>query len=201
MTLRFGTDGVRGVANSELTPELVLALGRAAARVLGEAGRPFLVGRDTRLSGPMLEAALAAGLAAEGANVGLLGVLPTPGVAWLSAADGCPAAVISASHNPYPDNGIKLFAPGGRKLSDETETRLAAEVEALRSPVLSGAQVGRVAPSAGTERYERALAASIEGRRLDGLRVIVDCANGAASAVAPAVLARLGAKIEAIHNQ
>src|SRR4051812_36062867 len=99
MTLRFGTDGVRGVANVELTPELVLALGRAAARVLGQPGRPFLIGRDPRISGPLLEAALAAGLAAEGGDVRFLGVIPTPGVAWMSAADGVPAAMISASHN------------------------------------------------------------------------------------------------------
>ena len=118
MTLRFGTDGVRGIANAELTPELVLALGRAAALVLGEG--PFLVGRDTRISGPLLQAALSAGLATEGADVLDLGVFPTPGVAWLSAADGQPAAMISASHNPFPDNGVKFFQAGGRKLSDDT---------------------------------------------------------------------------------
>src|SRR5437870_3574654 len=201
MTLRFGTDGLRGVANTELTPELVLALGRAAARVLGQKGSPFLIGRDTRLSGPMLEAALAAGMASEGVNVGLLGVLPTPGVAWLSAADGWPAAMISASHNPYADNGVKFFAPGGRKLSDETEKQLEAEVEALGSPGLSGTQVGRVAPCAGVERYQDALVSTLAHRRLDGLRVIVDCANGAASEVAPAVLARAGADVDAIHNR
>ncbi len=122
MTLRFGTDGVRGIANAELTPELVLALGRAAARVLGQG--PFLVGRDTRISGPLLQAALSAGLATEGADVADLGVLPTPGVAWLSAADGRPAAMISASHNPFPDNGVKLFAPGGRKIADADERRI-----------------------------------------------------------------------------
>src|SRR6516162_4251543 len=109
--MRFGTDGVRGVANAELTPEFALSLGRAAARVLG--GDHFLIGRDTRRSGPMLEAALAAGLCAEGRTVELLGVLPTPAVACLSALDGVGAAVISGSHNPYADNGIKLFAPGG----------------------------------------------------------------------------------------
>ena len=97
MTLRFGTDGVRGVANADLTPELVVALGRAAARVLG--AKRFLVGRDTRISGPVLQAALSAGLASEGADVVDLGVLPTPAVAWLSAADGVPAAVISASQD------------------------------------------------------------------------------------------------------
>src|SRR5205814_5190242 len=126
MSLKFGTDGVRGVANSELTPELVLALGRAAARVLG--GDTFLIGRDTRISGPMLQAALGAGLASEGVEVVGLGVLPTPTVAFLSAEQNVPAAVISASHNPFPDNGIKLFAPGGRKLADNVEDRLEAEL-------------------------------------------------------------------------
>src|SRR5207245_6188104 len=108
-TLRFGTDGVRGVANRDLTPELVTALGRAAARVLG-AGRPFVVGRDTRRSGPLLEAALVAGMCSEGADVERVGVLPTPGVAYLAQMFDVPAAVLSASHNPYPDNGVKLFA-------------------------------------------------------------------------------------------
>ena len=116
MTVRFGTDGVRGLANAELTPELVVALGRAAARVLARPGQAFLVGRDTRVSGPLLQAALSAGLAAEGVDVWDLGVLPTPGVAALSADRDVPAAVISASHNPFADNGIKLFAAGGCKL-------------------------------------------------------------------------------------
>ena len=111
MTLRFGTDGVRGVANSELTVELVTALGRAAVRVIG-AEQPYVVGRDTRRSGPMLEAALVAGICAEGADVVLAGVLPTPGVAHLAHERAAAAAVISASHNPYEDNGIKLFAAG-----------------------------------------------------------------------------------------
>src|SRR5437763_6798352 len=104
MSLKFGTDGVRGVANTELTPELVTALGRAAARVLG--GSTFLVGRDTRVSRPMLQAALSAGLASEGVDVLDLDVLPMPGVAWLAAVQQVPAAMISASHNPFPDNGI-----------------------------------------------------------------------------------------------
>ena len=105
----------------------MLALGRAAARVF--AGERFLVGRDTRVSGALLQSALSAGLMAEGFHVADLGVLPTPGVAWLSAADGYPAAVISASHNPFQDNGIKFFAGGGRKLSEEVEARLEAELD------------------------------------------------------------------------
>ncbi|MDQ4068104.1 MAG: phosphoglucosamine mutase [Actinomycetota bacterium] len=213
MTLRFGTDGVRGIANTELTPELVLALGRAAARVLGQgpsgppSGRPgpFLVGRDTRISGPLLQAALSAGLATEGADVVDLGVLPTPGVAWLSAADRRPAAMISASHNPFPDNGVKFFQAGGRKLSDETEERLEAELDRLLSdpaaePRRTGAAIGRLLPGDGVNRYMYALAASVGGRRLDGLSVVLDCSHGAASRVAPGVLAGLGADVTVLHD-
>jgi phosphoglucosamine mutase len=122
VTLRFGTDGVRGRVGDELTPELVLALGRAAARVLG--GDRFLVARDPRLSGPLVEGALVAGLASEGVAVERLGVLPTPAVAALAAAEGVPGAVISASHNTYADNGVKLFTAGGHKLDDAVEARL-----------------------------------------------------------------------------
>jgi phosphoglucosamine mutase len=204
--LRFGTDGVRGVANAELTPELVLALGRAAARVLG--GDRFVVGRDTRWSGPLVESALCAGLAAEGVDVDRVGVLPTPAVAWLSAADGVPGAVISASHNPFPDNGVKLFAPGGRKLPDAVED----EVERVLHGVLGGADAGAAAAvgdavgraverAEGAERWMAGVAATVADRRLDGLRVVVDCANGAASRVAPEVLRRLGADVTAIHDR
>ena len=203
MTLRFGTDGVRGIANAELTPELVLALGRAAARVLGEG--PFLVGRDTRISGPLLQAALSAGLATEGADVVDLGVLPTPGVAWLSAADKQPAAMISASHNPFPDNGVKFFLAGGRKLSDEVEAQLEAELDRLiadpqESPRRTGSALGRLLPGAGVERYEAALAATVGAGSLEGLSVVLDCAHGAASAVAPEVLRSLGARVAVIHD-
>src|SRR3989440_6874329 len=201
MTLRFGTDGVRGLANVELTPELALALGRAAARVLG-VDRPFVLARDTRRSGPMLEAALAAGLSAEGADVMLAGVLPTPGAAYLSHVGECPAAVLSASHNPFPDNGIKFFARGGRKLTHEIEERFEAELEAIvagrAAPRrVEGAGVGVAEPDGGALReYETHLLTTLEGRRLDGLSVVVDCGNGAAAAAAPWVLGRLGAKVE-----
>ena len=203
MSLRFGTDGVRGLANAELTPELVLALGRAAARVLGPG--PFLVGRDTRVSGPLLQAALSAGLATEGADVVDLAVLPTPGVAWLSAADQRPAAMISASHNKYPDNGVKFFMAGGRKLSDETEVALETELDRLiadpaASPRRTGAELGRLVPGDGHGRYEVALAASIEGRSLAGLSIVLDCANGAASQVAPEVLRALGADVSVLFD-
>jgi phosphoglucosamine mutase len=213
--LKFGTDGVRGVANVDLTPELVVALGRAAARVLG--GRRFVVGRDTRISGPMIEAALCAGLASEGVQVMSLGVAPTPEIAWLSAAEGVPAAVISASHNPFSDNGIKLFAAGGIKLDDAIEAELEAQLhrligdeaelhrlvrhEATPEPH-TGDSVGSVVPAtAGHSRYAHAVESSIEGRTLSGLSVVIDCANGAASAVAPDVLRALGAKVEVIHAE
>ncbi len=201
MTLRFGTDGVRGVANAELTPELVTALGRAAARTL-RADR-FVVGRDTRLSGPMLEAALVAGLAAEGADVALLGVVPTPAVAWSAAHLGVAGAVISASHNPYTDNGVKLFAPGGRKLRDDVESELEAELDAIvrgTHEVAGGERVGTV--TAEPEHllgYASSVEASIEGRDLRGLRVVVDCANGAATTIAPATLRALGADVTVLH--
>jgi phosphoglucosamine mutase len=198
MTLRFGTDGVRGVANVDLTPELALALGRAAARVLGRS-RPYLVARDTRRSGPMLEAALAAGLTAEGADVEVAGVLPTPGLAYLAQARDWPAAMISASHNPFADNGIKFFATGGRKLPDATEERIEAELDAL---VHGG--MGSSAPAVGSiraatrplEEYVNHLVESLEGRRLDGIRVVIDCGHGAAVEAAPEALGRLGAKVE-----
>jgi phosphoglucosamine mutase len=196
VTLRFGTDGVRGRVGDELTPELVLALGRAAARVLG--GDRFLVGRDPRRSGPLLEGALTAGLAAEGATVERLGVLPTPAVAALAAAEGVPGAVISASHNAWTDNGVKLFGPGGRKLDDAVEARLEAELDrpaAPRSGEAIGAVVDRADAAAG---YVDRLVGTLDGRRLDGLAVVLDCANGAASAVGPTALRRLGADVDVI---
>jgi len=214
--LRFGTDGVRGVANVDLTPELALALGRAAVRVLG--GDRYAVGRDTRRSGPLLEAALAAGLASEGADVTVLGVVPTPEVAWWSATEDAPAAMVSASHNPFADNGIKLFSAGGRKLPDDVERRLEAELQRLLGAVVSGdaaapppgpaptgAEVGRIVPAAaddGPHRgYAAAVAASIDGRRLDGLTAVVDCANGSASVVAPTVLRDLGVDVHVLHDR
>ncbi len=201
--LRFGTDGVRGVANAELTPELVLALGRAAARCLPAA--TFVVGRDTRRSGALLQAALSAGLAAEGADVVDAGVLPTPALAWLSARDRVPAAVVSASHNPFADNGIKLFGAGGTKLAEEDERAIEEEVgrvldPAVRGPVRpSGHGVGRIDPEPGAgDAYVGHLCSLVEGRRLDGLRLVVDSAHGAASAFAARLYRRLGAEVVAI---
>jgi phosphoglucosamine mutase len=237
--LRFGTDGVRGVANSELTPELVLALGRAAARILGPRGdagdgagggrRRFVIGRDTRRSGPLLAAALAAGVASEGVDVVDAGVIPTPGVAALCRAWRTPGAVISASHNPFPDNGVKLFAPGGRKLDDATEESLESALEALlgapgappagatptapTTPTATtgptsagaptGAAVGAIAadPSA-AGWYRGELVAALEGRRLDGLRVVVDCGHGASVVTAPDAVVAAGADVvEVIGNR
>jgi len=202
MVPRFGTDGIRGVANLALTPELVLALGRATARVF--AHERVLVGRDPRVSGPMLQAALSAGLAAEGVSVVDLGVLPTAGIAFASAELNVPAAVISASHNAFADNGVKLFAPGGRKLDDATERRLEAALDVLLgvgrgATAPTGAGVGRLSRDGDIgERYARHLVAALDGRRLDGLAVVVDCANGAASQWAPRVLAEVGARLQVL---
>ena len=210
--LRFGTDGVRGLANSELTPEFVLALGRAAARVLGGPGaqRKFLVGRDTRRSGALLQAALSSGLAGEGADVVDVGVLPTPAVAFLSAEQAAPAAVISASHNPYWDNGVKFFSSGGAKLADEVEEALEAELESQlaapggghrsqRREPPTGVGVGCLSADTGAlARYERRVLDCLDGRRLCGLRVALDCANGAAFASAPQVFAAAGANVVAV---
>jgi phosphoglucosamine mutase len=207
LTLRFGTDGVRGVAGNELTPELVLELGRAAARVLAHPGDPaavprpaFLIGRDTRLSGPMLQAAFSAGAAAEGVDVVDLGVAPTPAVAAVAASRGLPAAVVSASHNPFEDNGIKLFAPGGRKLSDAEEERiervLAERTAAAHPTAGAGAGLGRLASDPEAVRwYCRTVVGALEGRSLRGMRVAVDCAHGAATATAVAILEGAGAEI------
>jgi phosphoglucosamine mutase len=195
--LQFGTDGIRGDADADLTSDLVVALGRAAAVVLGT-DRPFVVGRDTRRSGPRLRDDLAAGLHAEGAVLRDAGIVPTPAVAFLAAVDGLPALMISASHNPWTDNGIKLFAPGGRKLDDALERRVEDELRA---------RVGAVAARAWAEPdgaishepYVQHLVRTIEGRRLDGLRVVVDGANGAASELGPEVLRALGAEVVVIH--
>ena len=200
---RFGTDGVRGVANAELSPELVLALGRATARKL--LATSFLVGRDTRRSGPMLQAALSAGLAGEGADVIDVGILPTPAIAWLSADRDIPGAVISASHNPFADNGIKLFARGGTKLSVETETAIEEELEQVLDPGVRGPRspegfgVGRVVSEPGAaDAYLAHLVSLLEGRRLDGLRLVVDGANGAAAEIAARLYEEVGAEVVAI---
>ena len=208
VTLRFGTDGIRG-RDTELTPELVVALGRAVATGLDlGTGDRVVIGRDTRRSGPLLESALAAGLAAEGLHVERLGVLPTPGVAHVSASEQVAGAMISASHNVFSDNGIKLFAPGGRKLSDGAEARLEERLDALVAGAASigsggGTALGTVAdrPGAVDGYREHLLAAALEGRRLDGLTIVVDPAHGAASSIAGATFVAAGADVAVIHAE
>ena len=202
MTLKFGTDGIRGVANTELTPELSLALGRAAVRVFDT--QQFLIGRDTRLSGPALSAALAAGCASAGAQVEDVGVLPTPALAHLSAELGIPAAMISASHNPFQDNGIKFFLAGGKKLSDEIETQLEIMLDTPVAHVINGngSEVGDITHYAGAPySYVQHLVDSLGGEKLDGLTVVLDCANGAASPIAQQVFEAAGAKVHTIHDE
>jgi phosphoglucosamine mutase len=205
MARLFGTDGVRGLANTELTPELAMSVAAAAARVFTEHDRSHrqvaVVGRDPRASGEMLEAAVAAGLASAGADVVRLGVLPTPAVAHLVGELGADLGVmISASHNPMPDNGVKLFSAGGHKLPDDVEDEIAAH---LTQPAVrpTGAAVGRIsdAPEAVLRYLDHLVAAA--GRSLDGLRVVVDCANGAASAIAPQAYRKAGAEVIAIHAE
>ena len=201
--VRFGTDGVRGQANVDLTPELALALGRALVTVLHEEGekRPsILVGRDPRWSGDMLEAALIAGITSAGGDAISVGVLPTPGVAYLTARSTAGAGVmLSASHNPVGDNGIKFFGPDGFKLSDDEESRI-AELYAAGSPRRPvSTRIGRrLTDPAAIARYIEHLTSSVDVD-LVGLRVVVDGANGAASNVAPQVYRQLGAEVVTIH--
>jgi phosphoglucosamine mutase len=200
----FGTDGVRGLANRDVTAELALHLGVAAARVLGEVGefaghRPrAVVGRDTRASGEFLSAAVSAGLASAGVDVYDAGVLPTPAIAGLVAdVDADLGVMLSASHNPMPDNGIKFFAKGGHKLPDDVEDAIEkCLADQWARPV--GPDVGRVRrfPDA-SERYVERLVATLPNR-LDGLRVVVDCAHGAASVASPRALRDAGAQVVVI---
>jgi phosphoglucosamine mutase len=201
VTRLFGTDGVRGVANRDLTPELAFALGRAAVDVLGGEGRAaILIGRDTRLSGPMLQAALSAGVCSAGGDVIRAGVVPTPAVAFMTMDVGARAgAVISASHNPPEDNGIKFFSGEGMKLPDETEDRIERLLREGNGARPEGSEIGRVTDvAAEVDRYLDHLEAAADGR-LDGLRVVVDCGNGAAYRLAPEILRRLGAEVHALN--
>lgn len=203
----FGTDGIRGAANTELTPELLLGLGRAVVRTLREEGvdRPRVtVGRDPRPSGEMLEAALVAGVCSAGGDVIPLGVIPTPGVAYLTRhlqADS--GAVLSASHNSVGDNGIKFFGPSGYKLTDAEEERveelLARDDTATARP--AGAAVGRLVGAEGAIEPYLAHLVDVAEAELSGLRVVVDCAHGAASAIAPEVLRRLGCEVVPINAE
>ncbi len=201
----FGTDGIRGtIGEYPMTPDFVLKLGWAAGKVLTGQGHPLvLIGKDPRISGYMLESALQAGLAAAGVNVRLLGPMPTPAVAYLTRTFRASAGiVISASHNPYDDNGVKFFGADGMKLSDALEARIEAYLErdlvTVRSKQLGRAV--RIDDAAGRyiEFCKRALPNSVS---LNGLRVVVDCANGATYHIAPNVFSELGAEVIAIGNQ
>ncbi len=208
MARLFGTDGVRGLANKDLTADLALKLSMGAAHVLGEAGvfgerRPVaLVGRDSRASGEFLEAAVVAGLASAGVDVIRLGVVPTPGVAYLTnSLEADLAVMISASHNPMPDNGIKFFQRGGVKLDDTLEDAIEERMgEPFELP--TGAMVGRVTADPGAiGSYVGHLVASLAGEDvLKGITVVLDSANGASSMTAKAAFERQGAAVVAIHN-
>jgi phosphoglucosamine mutase len=202
----FGTDGVRGAANRELTPELAFRLGLAAGHVLKKSGmaHTVLIGRDTRISGQMLQGALTAGFCSAGFNVYDGGVLTTPAIAYLSrCTEGCVGAVVSASHNPAEDNGIKFFGHEGYKPADEV---LETIEEYIDNPPIpedrpSGRDVGWVKPFPdGAARYVNYLVNSI-GVPLDGLKIVVDCANGAASDLGPMALRQAGAQVISIHDQ
>ncbi len=201
MTPLFGTDGVRGRANDLLTPELAVALARAAAtRILPGGGR-VIIGRDTRVSGPMLEAALASGFASAGADVRLAGIIPTPAISFLIKDERADlGAVISASHNPPEDNGIKFFNRRGMKLDIGEEEAIEAVIDDGPPPA---ARIGTIAPldAAGT-RYAAFLAGVIDVERVDfsGTTIVVDCAYGATARIAPHVLRRLGARVVALHD-
>lgn len=197
----FGTDGVRGVANKDLTPDLVLALGRAAGEVVAGRG-PVVIGRDTRVSGPMLEAALVAGLCSAGVEVRTAGILPTPAVAFLTVEEKASCgAVISASHNPVPDNGIKFFSSSGYKLDTAVEEAIE---EAMASPGdgrPSGTDVGTFADlQSSSDLYVDHLLGSIGGS-LSGMRVVLDCAYGAAFEVGPRAFKEARAEVIALHAE
>ena len=200
----FGTDGVRGVANRDLTPDLALALGRAAGLVLRDEGtaHEVIVGRDTRLSGPMLQAALTAGLCSAGIDVRHLGIVPTPAVAFVTVDESAMAgAMVSASHNPVPDNGIKFFSEEGSKLPGDIEDAIekALSVEPVSLPEAADVGTASHFPE-GVDRYRRHLLDSIDGG-LDGSKVVLDCAFGAAWELAPAAFRDAGTEVIAMHDE
>jgi phosphoglucosamine mutase len=204
---KFGTDGVRGVANEDLSAFFAFRLGRVAGGTItaGRQGQKLLLGRDTRISGDMLRCALSAGLLSVGADVVDLGVIPTPGVAYLTRmAQAAAGAMISASHNPAPDNGIKFFGPDGRKIADETETAIEDAIDDFdRFPSPTGAGIGRLWPGETlVEEYFTFLVRSTPDgpNGLRGLRVVMDCGNGAASELGPRVAEELGAEVIALNS-
>lgn len=198
MTLKFGTDGVRARAYTELTLVDVERLAVVAGEVFG--GEAMLIGTDTRESGPDFVAAVARGLRRNGIDAWNMGDTPTPAVAHAAETHGLAGVMVSASHNPYYDNGIKFFAPGGRKLTDDQQAVFEARLRDLGE--LDGApDVGTMDRTDLVADYGESVVSTLEGRGLDGLRIVVDCANGAASAVAPGVLGGLGAEMVTIHDQ
>jgi phosphoglucosamine mutase len=201
--LRFGTDGVRGQALTELTTDYVGGLGRASAQVMGRG--TWLIGRDTRESGPVLEQALVDGLRAAGAEPVRIGVLPTPALAFLSSRDGAPAAMLTASHNPYLDNGVKIFAAGGLKLTDDIEQAIEVALESVfRASAGLTEQVDSPPERSGSVAvvdYCDHLVTTNSPDSLQGLRVVLDCANGSMYEVAPQVARRVGADVIVINAE
>ena len=204
MAKLFGTDGIRGVANKELTGELALQVGRASALVLGDSspGKPLLIGRDPRLSGHMLEGALIAGITSAGLDVILVDVVPTPAVAFLTRTLGCAAGImISASHNPLEDNGIKVFGSDGYKISDDQEEQIEKLIPSDNYARPIGGGLGKVhhRPEAG-QLYVDELRKQVP-LDLAGLHIVLDCANGATSDYAPRLFRSLGAKVSTFFDQ
>lgn len=194
----FGTDGIRGVANGDLTPEVATRVGRASVRAVGGNGCRVVIGRDTRVSGKMLEAGLLAGLLAQGAQVHLAGIVPTPAVAYLTGyLEADLGIVISASHNPFMDNGIKVLGPEGLKLPDDIEKAIEEELESSNDGGVGG-PVGHVQDMADASRLYVEHLLSCTGYDLSGYRVALDCANGASYEVAPSVFRMLGATVDTI---
>jgi len=205
----FGTDGIRGVANQyPMTAEMALQVGRAAVAYFAEAGRAprIIIGKDTRLSGDMLEAGIVAGICAAGGNACLAGVLPTPGIAFVtSALKAAAGIVISASHNPYHDNGLKIFRGNGYKLSDETEIEIEKMILAANNPAQKPAS-GKLGTVQHHQRaqadYLRFLKNTLSGEKpFQGLKIVLDCSNGATYQIAPLLFAELGADVESLAAQ
>ena len=201
----FGTDGIRGVANQyPMTPEMALAVGRAVASYFkSESSMRVVIGKDTRQSGDMLECALAAGISSMGVDACLTGVMPTPGIARITAQIGaCAGIVVSASHNPYEDNGIKVFNGNGYKLLESSEQALEKQiVDYLETPA-AGHSIGRCdAIMDALEYYEEFLISSVPGMSLKGLRIVLDCSNGATFQTAPHVFSRLGADVSVLADK
>ncbi|GAC1502111.1 MAG: phosphoglucosamine mutase [Vulcanimicrobiaceae bacterium] len=198
----FGTDGIRGIANTELSPELAFRVGRAGAAVLAkqsERHKPVIVARDTRLSGTMLEAAILAGITSVGRDAVSIGIVPTPAVAMVTVRTGAAAGcMISASHNPIADNGIKFFGPDGFKLSDALEVEIEARLDSADLPRPTGQEVGvaKLAQNLASHYYDALYAQAAD---LSGLTVVVDAAYGAAYAIAPYVLKKMGATVHEMH--